>query len=136
MTEATKGRKGKEQEEKGPRVGGRSVTSGSAARAREHKKPGVHFRVYFFHGGRGGPATITVDRSRTWGRRDRAASEAKMRAEEPKIAGTRGSARAANTTRFGRWSAHVATFTCSVDRALSASIYDSLYRAIPPVICP
>lgn len=51
----------------------------------------------------------------------------KTREETRKDRQDRGSARVANTTRFGRWSAHVATFTCSVDRALSASIYVTLY---------
>lgn len=132
-TEATKGRKGEEREEKGPRGSPRGETlfpEVAAQRGASRGNTRNQKCTFAYHG--------ETEEARRRRRRsiDRTPVVARSGSERKTRDRQTGSARAANTTRFGRWSAHVATFTCSVDRALSASIYDSLYRAIPLVICP
>lgn len=109
------GKKGGEAGRRAARFAGNGgdVTSGNAARRARTQETG---RTLSRTCNRRKKSNNNEDRTRKRKNRERAS--------EPALANRR--THSAKITN-GRWSAPVATFTCSVDRALSASIYVTLY---------
>jgi len=101
-----RGRSRKKGREEGFARNGGDVTSGSAARRETQETE---------------RALSRIRNRRKKSDNNRRSDERKRKNREP----NRRTHRAKMTN--GRWSAPVATFTCSVDRALSASIYVTLY---------